>query len=105
MALLSVTPIKIFNKMRPLIFLSKNYAGIKLIIFNIRVRARALTALAAAANSASNMEMTAVVKELVLPRHITSEDQPMETNGILLCFIQAMNSIAYFFSNIYKFTY
>ena len=51
--------------------------------FNNRVRARALTALAAAANSTSNMEVIAVVKELVLPRHISNEDQPMETNGML----------------------
>ena len=28
------------------------------------------------------MEVIAVVKELVLPRNVTSEDQPMEANGI-----------------------
>jgi len=53
-------------------------------LFNIRVRARALTALASAANSIGNMEVIAVVKELVLPHNVTSENQPMETNGMYI---------------------
>ena len=46
----------------------------------IRVRARALTALASAANSTQNMELNMVVKELVLPHH-GEDNKPMETNG------------------------
>ena len=72
------------------IFMHKNFQFMVLYIFHIlvhlyvdiRVRARALTALASAANSVGNMKVIAVVKELVLPRNVTSEDQPMETNGI-----------------------
>ena len=72
------------------IFMHKNFQFMVLYIFHIpvhsyidiRVRARALTALASAANSVGNMEVIAVVKELVLPRNVTSEDQPMEANGM-----------------------
>ena len=54
-------------------------------LFNNRVRARALTALASAANLIGSMEVIAVVKELVLPRNVTSENQPMETNSMYIC--------------------
>ena len=50
----------------------------------IRVRARALTALASAANSTQNMELNMVVKELVLPHH-GEDNKPMETNGTYVC--------------------
>ena len=61
---------------------SLNYLCVMVCVV-IRVRARALTALASAANSTQNMELNVVVKELVLPHH--GEDKPMETNGTYVC--------------------
>jgi len=54
-------------------------------ISDVRVRAKALTVLASAANSMDNMELITIIKELVLPQHISSKDQPMETNGKCVC--------------------
>ena len=59
---------------------------------NIRVRARALTSLSSAASSTQNLELIAVVKELVLPHH--DENQPMETNGTY-CMYVCMYALLY----------
>ena len=48
--------------------------------------ARALTTLSSAAGSTDNLELIRVVKELLLPRSVNSEQQmPKDGNGVHVC--------------------